>query len=225
MNTLAIETSGKMLGLALAQDGKIKAEFFGEAGHTHSERLLPELGKLLRKAKWNLRDLDKVAVSVGPGSFTGIRIGLVCARVLAQELKIPLVGIDALSILEAGVPACGALVAPAIDALRDEVYVRGQHGIEIQSAEKFFKALAKRKGKVVVAGNATAVFADMLNKLKLNSAGPEFIYPRAGTLALLAEKLRGEKYDKVLPVYVRKSWAEENKNKNRRDAKSCVSTR
>jgi tRNA threonylcarbamoyladenosine biosynthesis protein TsaB len=139
-----------MLGLALAQDGKIKAEFFGEAGHTHSERLLPELEKILKKARWQLGDIDKIAVSIGPGSFTGIRIGLVCARVLAQELKVPLVGIDTLKLV------------PVIDALRGEVYVRGAKGIEIQPAEKYFKGLT-----------------------------PQFANPRAGTLALLAEKLKG----------------------------------
>jgi tRNA threonylcarbamoyladenosine biosynthesis protein TsaB len=211
MKTLAIETSGKTLGLAFACEGKVAGEVFLEAGHTHSERILPELEKLLKKARVKLQELDKIAVSVGPGSFTGIRIGLVVARVLAQELKIPLVGIDTLKILEAGVNASSDRAVAAIDALRNEVYVQTPKGIEIQPAEKFFTALAKRKIKVAIAGNATIVFAELLKKLKLTPAGLDNIYPRAGTLALLAEKLKGQKYDKVFPVYVRKSWAEESR--------------
>ncbi len=211
MKILAIETSGKTLGLALADGGNVVGEIFLEAGHTHSERILPELEKLLKKARVQLADIDKIAVSVGPGSFTGIRIGLVCARVLAQELKIPLVGVDTLTILESAVKTPGVKAVAAIDALRNEVYVRTTKSIEIQTAEKFFEALAKRKTPAVVAGNAAIVHAEFLKNLKLTTAGPDHMYPRAGTLALLAEKLKGQKYDKVLPVYVRKSWAEESR--------------
>src|SRR5512133_919805 len=105
MRTLAIETSGSTFSLALAENGLLLAEIYRHSGLTHSECLVPLLERLLREAGWEPSSFDKVAVSTGPGSFTGIRVGLACARVLAQGLRKPLVGINSLDLLAAGVPS------------------------------------------------------------------------------------------------------------------------
>lgn len=216
MNILAIETSGKSFSLAVSINGKLKQEVFWSTGLNHSEKLVPALDKLLKKTKLTVGDIDKIAVSTGPGSFTGIRVGLSCARAIAQSMEIPLVGINTLEILRAGIPLKGDYaVIPAIDALRNEVFVLNKKTgrPEIQAISDFVSGLRKSKAEVCVAGSAALTYfkelTETLNE-KLIFGSDEMNYPRAGILAGLADKLKGSKYDRIEPLYIRRSWAEDN---------------
>lgn len=214
MKTLAIETSGATFSIAVSENGYVISEIYWHSGLTHSERLLPSINKLLEDVGWDFKALDKIAVSTGPGSFTGIRVGLTCARTISQNLKIPLVGINTLDILADSMPACGCCIYPAIDALRNELYIKGKKNeVEIISAEIFLKKLSKEKQKILIVGNAAKVYLPLIKKILKNKAVLAldiFNYPRAGALCLLAEKYKGVQYDKVKPLYIRRSWAEEN---------------
>ncbi len=99
MKYLTIDTTTRITALSLAESGKLIAEGFLHTGKTHSERLIPMLDQLLIAADWKLADLNFIAVVRGPGSFTGIRIGIATAQALAQVLKIPLIGITSLETL------------------------------------------------------------------------------------------------------------------------------
>lgn len=214
MKLLAIETSGATFSIALAEDNRLVSELFWHAGLTHSERLVPAIEELLRQAGWNIEELGKIAVSTGPGSFTGIRVGLTCARTVAQALDVPLVGIDTLSLIKAAIPDCGRLVCPAIDALRGEVFVRrpGRKEIVIRSVDDFCEDLRKTRKEVLVAGNAALQYAQELRKAlrtKVALADTHLNYPRAGVLALTALPMKGTSYREVQPLYVRRSYAEE----------------
>lgn len=99
MKYLTIDTTTKMTALALGQDGRLVGEGFLNTGKTHSERLIPMLDQLLNAADWKPVDLDFIGAVRGPGSFTGIRIGIATAQGLAQVLNIPLVGITSLDTL------------------------------------------------------------------------------------------------------------------------------
>jgi len=99
MRYLTIDTTTKITALSLANDGKVISEGFLHTGKTHSERLIPMLDQMLHAADWELGDLDCISVVRGPGSFTGIRIGIATAQGLAQVLKIPLLGITSLDTL------------------------------------------------------------------------------------------------------------------------------
>jgi len=96
---LTIDTATKITALALAENGRVVSEGFLHTGKTHSERLIPMLDQLLNAADWDLKELDFLAVTRGPGSFTGIRIGIATAQGLAQVLKIPLIGLSTLDTL------------------------------------------------------------------------------------------------------------------------------
>jgi tRNA threonylcarbamoyladenosine biosynthesis protein TsaB len=216
MKILAIETSGPTFSIALAENGALVADIFWHAGFTHSERLLPTLQWLLERAGWKIEDLQKIAVSTGPGSFTGIRVGLTGARTLAQGLDIPVIGVDTLDLIAAGIPACGCRVVTAIDALRGEVYAKrpGKTAAEIIGIEDFCAILKRLKGTTMVAGTAVAVHEAYLRKAlkgRICFAPPSLQYPRAGVLALLAHDKPGTKYLNVKPLYLRKSWAEERR--------------
>ncbi|MCX5778875.1 MAG: tRNA (adenosine(37)-N6)-threonylcarbamoyltransferase complex dimerization subunit type 1 TsaB [Elusimicrobia bacterium] len=215
MKILAIETSGHTMSVALAENNTLVSELFRHAGLKHSEQLLPSIDRVLHEAGWVLRDIGKIAVTTGPGSFTGIRVGLSCARTLAHHLRVPLVGCTALDVLEVGVPAGGqgSVVIGLIDALREEVFVAhpGTREVRIESLESFCRRVSKMKSRVTLAGDAVITQHDFLvRKLPRATLSPDYFnYPRAGILALKAAVVKGTQYHRVEPLYIRRSWAEE----------------
>jgi tRNA threonylcarbamoyladenosine biosynthesis protein TsaB len=114
MLTLAFDTATGVATSALVRDGEVLGERTGRAAE-----VLADADELLRTAGLSPRDLDRLAVGVGPGSFTGVRIGLAAARGLALALDLPVAGVSTLDALAAGAP--GAV--PVIDARRREVFV------------------------------------------------------------------------------------------------------
>jgi len=137
---LAIETSSPALSLAAGDEREMLAQFRGPLEWRRAEHLFDGLRKLLRRLSWKPAELTGIAVSIGPGSFTGIRIGLAAARALGQALEIPVVGVNALETIAAGMAAGGreasekkhlsgafsrepaSLICPLIDALRGGVF-------------------------------------------------------------------------------------------------------
>ncbi|MFH1369404.1 MAG: tRNA (adenosine(37)-N6)-threonylcarbamoyltransferase complex dimerization subunit type 1 TsaB [Elusimicrobiota bacterium] len=216
MKILAIETSGAAFSVAAAENGRLVKEIFWHAGLKHSEKLIPAVNRLLKAVKWRIKDIKKIAVSTGPGSFTGIRVGLSCARAIAQDLEIPLVGIDTLKILEAGAQRGGVRIFPAIDALRSEVFAKnpGTGVPEIAGINDFISGLKREKTDVCVVGSAALTYFSEFSKRlgnKVIFGSEEMNCPRAGVLSLMAGKLKGAKYDKAKPLYIRRSWAEEKR--------------
>lgn len=100
MKILAVESSGSSLSIAISENSNIVTEYFYNAGKIHSDVLVPLVEKIVKGAKWELKDIDKFAVSCGPGSFTGIRVAMSVIKTLAQTLSKPIVSIDTLEILK-----------------------------------------------------------------------------------------------------------------------------
>src|SRR5690554_3436840 len=119
MKYLTIDTTTKVTALALAEDGKLVAEGFLHTSKTHSERLIPVLDQVLKASAWSLEDLDFIGVARGPGSFTGIRIGIATAQGLAQVLKIPLVGVLSLDSLAWAGHSRSEILVPVLDARKN----------------------------------------------------------------------------------------------------------
>ena len=104
MLTLALESSAKAASAALFEDGKMLALSIENCGLTHSRTLLPMAEDLLKNTGRSVRDLDRVAVAHGPGSFTGLRIGMAEAKGLCWALEIPAVGVSTLEAMAYGGP-------------------------------------------------------------------------------------------------------------------------
>src|SRR5437773_2587318 len=119
---LAIETSSPRLSLALGTDGGVLQEYQGPLQWRHAESLFDGMKTLLARVRWPVQSLTGVVVSTGPGSFTGIRIGLAAARALGQSLKIPVAGVSSLNTLTYEFLKADGYVCPLIDALRGEVF-------------------------------------------------------------------------------------------------------
>lgn len=204
------------MSVALAEHNALVAELFWHDGLKHAERLVYSIAGLLRDAGWKPADLARVAVTTGPGSFTGVRIGVSCARAMAQTLGVPLTGVTALDVLAAGIPAGNnERVIGLIDALRDEVFVTdtASGSVVIEPITAVCKKISRLAGRVTLAGNIVSMRREMFARQTPRAIlAPDALnWPRAGTLAFMAGALRGQSYTRVEPLYVRRSWAEEHR--------------
>jgi tRNA threonylcarbamoyl adenosine modification protein YeaZ len=134
MKILALETTGNQLGVCLWEDFRVRALKLSNGEQSQSSRLMPALDELFKKVGWNLQELDALAVDVGPGRFTGIRLGVSAARTLSQTLQKPVVEISSLEALAAQGSGWQTgksfvwkfphdLLCVLMDALRDDVYM------------------------------------------------------------------------------------------------------
>ncbi len=226
MRILALDTSTHVIAVAVCRDGAPLAETWVDADRAHSERLLETVGWVLREAALDLNALDALAVSVGPGSFTGLRVGVAAAKGLALGANLPLIGVptlDALSRLAAGYDG---VVVPLLDARMQEVFgaryrfVDGQRTIERTAAvgpvEDFLDDLPER---VHFLGDGARLYADRIQARVPGALFAPALHnmPRASAVALEAEALAqaGPLPDSatVAPVYLRLSQPEEKRRR------------
>lgn len=198
--------------MALLEDGELVLERATARPKQSAERLLPMLAELLAEAGWRASSLDRLGVSIGPGSFTGLRVGIACAQGLSLGLAIPLVGVTSLRALARVVPeGIPGLRVPVLDARRGEVFV-GAYEAGPRAAERLaplaLPALAARERLTAELG---APLVWLGSGLALCDAPPDFSGPRslepsAYAVGLLAEELDPSAHP-PLPVYVRDAGA------------------
>lgn len=122
MLILGIDASGRTAGAALYEDGSVIAQYTANIGLTHSQTLLPMVAEIFSLTGKDASGLDAIAVSKGPGSFTGLRIGAATAKGLALPYGTPLIGVSTLELLAGNVSEPGVFVHPIMDARRNQVY-------------------------------------------------------------------------------------------------------
>ena len=122
MKILALETSAKAVSAAVTEDGKVLASGYQDTGLTHSRTLMPIVEHILKNTDLTVQDCDVIAVAAGPGSFTGIRIGVSAAKGLAFAAEKPAVGVSTLAAMARNVAWLDGLVICAMDARRQQVY-------------------------------------------------------------------------------------------------------
>ncbi len=187
MLILGIETSTMTGSVALMNEKGLIAEYTLNLRETHTSRLMPAIDRILKDASLTIKDLDGIAVSLGPGSFTGLRIGIATAKGLAQGLNIPIVGIPTLDGLAFKLFNCQDLVCPILDARKGEVYTalykNGKRLTRYMACEpgELLKKIGLRvKGqglRIVFLGDGIEVYGDLIKK-------------RLGKRAILAPKAR-----------------------------------
>ena len=122
MLILAFETTAKAASVALMESGKLLAQSYQNTGLTHSQTLLPMAQDLLKNCGKTAQQLDAVAVAAGPGSFTGVRIGVAAAKGLAWGKELPCYGVSTLEAMALSMGVYEGLVVPVMDARRNQVY-------------------------------------------------------------------------------------------------------
>jgi len=225
---LGIDTSTSCGSMALVDDRRVIAEWNLSHSKTHSERLLPGLVRMLEAADTPLERVDLIAVAVGPGSFTGLRIGLATAKALALGAGKPMVGVPTLDVLAENVVASPLLVCPALDARKGEVFAALYRKPAPGSSQRISPYLSVRPEQLLEEIQEPALFlgdGSLLYRERLQSlarhpillAPLECHSPRASTLCRLAlEKYRAEGAADpadIRALYVRLSDAELNRAK------------
>ncbi len=230
MIILGIETSTKIGSVALADKGEILVETDLSGVMNHSEKLLPAIEKIMAFRKIGFTEISRIAVSIGPGSFTGLRIGLTVARTLAQMLRKKVVGIPTLDCLAAMVPAREALVCPLISAIQGQVYYALYQGSAGQRPKKITdyrlapikeleQDLKKRQQKVIFTGEALFSIQASLLKIfpdKSSFTVPEVWRPTAAWVSLLGSWYKSQSWPNLVPYYIRPSEAELNWKRKRK---------
>jgi tRNA threonylcarbamoyladenosine biosynthesis protein TsaB len=162
LRVLGIDTSTFTGGVALVSDDEVVAEYSAIVTRRNSESVAAACERLLAEAGWSVCDLDAVAVAVGPGSFTGVRIGVATAKALAYVLDVPIGAVVTLDAIAANLPFSDALICPLISARRDIVYsavyrVRGLYpervsDYEVGSVREVVRRVLDRAGAGVCDG-------------------------------------------------------------------------
>ena len=153
MRILAYDTSGDLLTAALAENGRIVREMESSSKERHSTTLAGLLEKLLKKQGWKPSQLDVLAVGVGPGSFTGLRVGVMTAKILGRVWKTKLVGVSSLEAIARSEENCEGRIPVVLDARRGRIYgaeyevKKGQWAVRIApvltAPEVFFKRIGR----------------------------------------------------------------------------------
>jgi len=222
MIILGIETSTMQGGVALLSEEGLIAESFLSVEATHSERLLPAVDRILAEAKLGLGELHGFAVAIGPGSFTGLRIGLSTAKSLSLATGKPLVGLPTLEAIAFGLPFCRWQICPLLDARKKEVYCalfRFQDETLLRIMEDSALTVEALVEKIteptVFLGDGLKTYGEVLTRC----LGKLALFPplarRFGSAAAVAELglrrlLRGERDEagSLVPRYIRPSEAE-----------------
>ncbi len=224
MTILAMDTATMVSSVAVTTEDRVLAELTAETRFTHSETLVANIEEVLRLADVKREELSAVAVSLGPGSFTGLRIGLAAAKAIAYALSIPLVGVPTLEVLAAAFPSPGAIVAPLIDAQKGNGYFAlyrfTENGLVcekdvcVASPEEIADAIANEESPVTLAGDFARKLMQKGVELPKNAslAPITHIMPHAALVAARAvvrlKNGEGKSPMELEPIYVRRSEAE-----------------
>ena len=224
MLILAFETSAKAASVALTQDGTLLCESYQNTGLTHSQTLMVMAEDLLKQCSKTVADLDAVAVAEGPGSFTGVRIGVAAAKGLSWGAELPCYGISTLEAMAVSLGIYEGYVCPCMDARRNQVYnamFYVNHGKLERIREDRAIALADLKTELEQLNGPIYLVGDgsRLTHKTLSAEIPNLILPpehrmhqRAVGVAILADAkaAAGESGDgaALTPNYLRLSQAE-----------------
>jgi len=206
MRILALDTCLGACSVAVWQDGAVLAHAWAAMPRGHAEALVPMMERARRQAGLEYRDFDRLAVSIGPGSFAGVRVGLAAARGICAARALPLVGVNTLELLAAAIPG-DAPLAIAIDARNDQVYFQAfGDGVALCPPQLLGLAAAAsyiRETPAIMrlAGGGARALAARIGK-NINT-GDFDLLPDAAILAGLAARRDACAGDQVTPLYLR----------------------
>lgn len=234
MMILAFESSARSASVALLDEGKLLGEYFQHSGQTHSRTLLKMAEDLLKNCDKTVADVHAVAVANGPGSFTGLRIGVAAAKGLAWGREIPCVGVSTLEAMVYGASLEDGEIVCCMDARRDQVYnavfsvkdgvitrITEDRAISLEDLGNELKN--SKKTKILIGDGALLCYNHLYENQSLRLAPEHQRMQRASGVALLAyaELCRGDIPDAaaVSPNYLRMSQAEREREAKKQ--KNC----
>jgi tRNA threonylcarbamoyladenosine biosynthesis protein TsaB len=219
MKILGIESSGLQGSIALLQDEQLRKEINLKDGMVHGKYLAPSIKKALQSCGWRIKSINLIAVDIGPGSYTGLRIGLATAKTLAYALDIPLIGVSSLDVIAQNIPVRYDHICPVLDARwlqvyaaiyarHDKIYQRSSDYLSI-TPEELMRQLPEG---AFLFGNGINRYRNIFTRADIKIGNPALAIPRAANVARLGRQayLKGERADpfKLVPLYLRLTEAE-----------------
>lgn len=231
MKVLALETSSMVASVAIINEDKLLAEFTINNKKTHSQILMPIVEQVMDRLDLTPYDIDVFAVSSGPGSFTGIRIGVATVKSLAQALNKPVAGVSGLDGLAYNLVNFNGIICPMMDARNAQVYTcfYRSNGVEIERLKEYMairvvdliSLIRESSESVMFCGDGAPMHMDLLiSELRERAkfAQANFMLQRASSIAFLALKKAKANdvlnYNELQPYYLRKSQAEQKREKS-----------
>lgn len=223
MLTLGIDSSASAASAAVVENGKLLGEFFVNTKQTHSQTLLPMVQGLLQTVGHSCNEVDLLAVSHGPGSFTGVRIGVACVKGIALPNDTPCVGVSTLeAIAYGGISVEGAVLCAVMDARCSQVYnalfqvekgvlrrLTDDRALAIADLEKECRAYGE---KLLLLGDGAALCHKTFEAWGAKLAPESIRFQRASSVALLGEQAAHQgstvSASSLAPVYLRLPQAE-----------------
>ncbi len=217
MSVLAIETSTERMGVALVNETKVLSLYELLAERPHAVELPQAVTRVLQAGGETLEHLEGIAIDIGPGSFTGLRIGLSFVKALALAKPVPVIGVASLDVLASNVPFATDLVCPVIDAKQHKVYSALYHanGAQMEKQSDYalstLEELTQRLGqqRVLFLGDGASVYRQALIERmgeRAAFADPEWWYPQAAVLGRLGlTRFRAGQRDNpkdLVPMYL-----------------------
>jgi tRNA threonylcarbamoyladenosine biosynthesis protein TsaB len=227
MLILGIETATIQVGCALGGHEGVLACFHAARGRRHVETLAPSIEFMCRQAQVDLSDISAIAVDIGPGLFSGLRVGVSAAKAFAQALRVPTIGISSLDLLAFPVRYTDRLIVPVIDARRGELFYAFYRQVpggaqrlspyQVGTPDDLASELLARGEDCLVVGDGALRYPAILTEVSgAEAGGATSAFPSAASLVELAhpQALREEFVQpwELEPLYLRKSDAEINWN-------------
>lgn len=229
MLILALDSSAAPASAALLEDGKILSEFYINTKQTHSQTLMPMVESVLKLTNKTLDDVTCMAVSAGPGSFTGVRIGVSCVKGLSMTRNIPCAGVSTLRAMAENARQLTGIVCAVMDARCGQVYnalFRAESGkltrLCVDRAQPIAELLEECKTfaeKVYLVGDGAELCYKTFAAIRAELLQPQLRFQRASGVAMAAQEMieNGQTVtpDALMPIYLRLPQAErELKAKN-----------
>ena len=220
MLILAFESSARPASVALLRDGSLLSQYSQCSALTHSRTLLPMAEDMLKNAELTIGDVDLFAVAHGPGSFTGVRIGVSTVKGLAWAANKPCVGVSTLEAMAGHGLAAGGVVCPVMDARRGQVYnalfeIRNGKPVRLCgdrpiALEELAPQLRELESPAFLVGDGAAITAKYLETVGIpfRMAPENLRWQSAWGVAMAASEREPGTADSLLPVYLRLSQAE-----------------
>ena len=238
MKILGIDTSTMAANVAVLEDDKLICEYTVNTKKTHSQKLMPMIENMLKLSDIEIKDIDAIGICVGPGSFTGLRIGMATAKAMAHVNNIPLIGVNSLEVLGANMDLCNKKVCSILDAQRNQVYTckyifedkksKALEEINIMPIDDLLEELASTNEEWVIVGEAVYKYKEKIQAISnITISSPSNNITKASSLCVVAKDKFEQNievhncYD-INPMYIRKSQAEEQyeeKQKRLKDGK------
>ena len=176
MKILGIDTSTHSTSVCVIEDDKLICEYTVNTKKTHSQKLMIMIESMIKESDLTIKDIDVIAICIGPGSFTGLRISMATAKAIAQVRNLPIVAVDSLESLAFNMNHCDKTICSILDAQKNQVYTgkyRFENGefktleeIKVTKIDELIEEISNNDEEFILVGEAVSIYKDKLIQVK-----------------------------------------------------------